>query len=476
VAANGAGLRFGGFGMSVDAMAGDIAARNGDRRFIHGFSNIETPPDARLMLTGGDGLYVTDDSGRRYLEAMSGMWCASFGFSERALADAAMAQFERLPYYHTLTNKSVDTSSALAASIAEIVPVRDPHVYFALSGSEANDFAVKFLWYVNNARGCPSRKTIIARRNGYHGGTIAATCLTGIEKNHWLFDRPMDRFIHVSDMNYARGAYPGETEPAFAERLAAELEGVIQREGPDTIAGFLAEPVTGGGGIALPPADYYARIQSVLARHGIPFIADEVITGFGRTGRMFACETFGIRPDAMILGKGITGGYLPLAAVVVSGDLMEGLVEGSRRSGWFGHGATYTGYPAGCAVAQRAIDLIRSRNLLAHVREMGDVLRGALRQLESFDVVESTRSVGLLGAVQFRDLPARGKGLDQQGAFAALVQQEAEAAGVIIRPVASGDAVAVCPPFIVRPADIEAITAGISAGIRGALRRLGMTP
>jgi len=444
--------------------------------YIHGFTDLsEHRAKGGRRIMRGEGVRVFDETGKDYIEGVSGMWCANFGFSEPALAEAARAQFERLPYYHTLTGKTVDVSVRLAATLARLAPVPDARVYFALSGSEANDFAVKLLWYANNALGRPEKKKIITRRNGYHGATIAATCLTGVEKNHRLFDQPMDRFVKVSDINAFLGAAPGESEAAFAARLADELEQTIQREGPETIAAFMAEPVTGGGGVGLPPADYYARVQEILSRYDIAFIADEVVTGFGRTGRLFGCETFGIRPDIMVLGKGLTAAYQPLAAVVVSGALMQAVFSANDQSGWFGHGATYSGYPVGCAVAERVIELIESRDLIGHVQAMSPILRAHLKRLERHAVVGEVRSAGLMAAVQFvRDRATR-EPFDPPGRFAALVQRHAEEAGVIVRSLACGDAVAFAPPLVIREHEISDMMQRFETGLERALEDAGVS-
>ena len=329
------------------------------------------------------------------------MWCASFGFSEPALVEAATAQLQRLPYYHTLVGKSVEPAAALAERLAAIVPIPNARIYFALSGSEANDFLVKFLWYANNARGKPDKKRVISRTNGYHGATVVASSLTGIPRNQRMFDVPLDRFSQVSDMNFFRQGQPGESESAFAARLADELESEILRLGPDTVMAFLAEPITGGGGVVMPPADYYARVQAVLKKYDVLFLADEVVTGFGRTGAMFGCQTCGVAPDAMVMGKGLTGAYLPLAAVAVSEDIYQGLESGSDAVGSFGHGTTYGGYPAGCAVGLKVLELFEERQMLDRVRAIGAHMMDRLKAFGAYSVVGEVRGAGLMAAIEF---------------------------------------------------------------------------
>lgn len=447
------------------------------RHVIHGFSELgRIARDGAKVMVAGDGVRVVDEFGKSYIEAASGMWCANFGFSDADLAKAASDQLAQLPYYHTLAGKAVAPSALLAEKLAAIAPLEDAHVYFALSGSEANDYIVKLIWFANNARGLPQKKKIITRKNGYHGVTIAATHLTGVEANRTLFDMPMqERFVQVSDMQWFTNAAPGETREAFADRLVRELEEAILREGPDTIAAMLVEPVTAGGGVALPPTDYYQRVAKILKAYDIVLIADEVVTGFGRTGRMFACETFGIAPDAMVIGKGLTGAYQPLGAVLLSGALTNGIAKAADLAGWFGHGATYAGYPVGCAVGLRAIELIEQRELLAHVRAMGDVLMAALKRLERYPVVAEVRGVGLMAAVQFAADRETRRGFDEPGRFAARVQAEAEEAGVIVRKITSGDAIAFAPPLIIKADEIEDAVRRFEIGLQRAIEVFGLS-
>ncbi|HEY1426214.1 MAG TPA: aminotransferase [Caulobacteraceae bacterium] len=437
-------------------------------RLVHGFTNLSRHrQQGPVVITRGEGVRVFDESGRDYIEAAAGMWCAAFGFSEPALIEAAAEQFARLPYYHTLVSKSVDPAVRLAEKLSDIAPIENPRVYFALSGSEANDFLVKFLWYANNARGRPQKKKIISRVNGYHGATVVSTSLTGLPRNHALFDAPLDRFLKVGDYNYYRQHREGEDEAAFAARLADELEAEILRQGPETVAAFLAEPITGGGGVVVPPADYYPRIQQVLKKYDVLFLADEVITGFGRTGQMFGCEALGIRPDAMVVGKAITGAYQPLAAVILSEEIYRGLEAGSDAVGSFGHGATYSGYPVGCAVGLRAIDLIEERGLLAHTREVGAHLMARLQALQGPHVGE-VRGRGLMAVVELVADPVSRRPFERPGAFAALVQAKAEARGVIVRPTSPLDAIAFSPPLVISHAEVDEMMDRFEAGLRDA--------
>src|SRR6185503_13103862 len=259
-------------------------------------------------------------------EGMAGLWCASLGFSERRLAEAAYRQMLELPFYHSFAGKVPAISAELAERLIGIAPAGMGRVLFANSGSEANDTAIKLAWYVNNALGRPQKKKIIARRRAYHGVTIASGSLTGLAFAHTDFDLPIDRVLHTDAADYYRGAQPGESEEAFAARLADRLEQLILREGPDTVAAFFAEPVMGAGGVLVPPATYFDRIQPILRKYEILFVADEVICGFGRTGNMFGTQTFDLKPDIITVAKALSAGYMPISANLVSSALYDVLL------------------------------------------------------------------------------------------------------------------------------------------------------
>jgi 4-aminobutyrate--pyruvate transaminase len=440
------------------------------RHLLHGYTNLSRHREnGGKVIARGDGVRIFDTDGKDYIEAASGMWCANFGFSENAIVEAAYAQMQRLPYYHTLASKSVEPAVLLAEKLAAIVPIPNARIHFALSGSEANDYLVKFLWGMNNALGRPEKKKVISRINGFHGMTVVANSLGGIARNHRLFDTPIDRFLHVGDIHHYGLGRPGETEAAFAARLADELEAEILRQEPETVMAFLAEPVTGAGGVILPPADYYARVQAVLKKYDVLFLVDEVITGFGRTGAMFGSETFGLKPDAMVLAKGLTAGYQPLAAIVISDEIYRGLEAGSDLVGVFAHGTTYSGHPTGCAVALKVLELMEERDILGHVRAVAPRLKARLDALHAYPVVGETRTVGLIGAVQFvADRDTR-KPFEPQGAFASRVQAAAEACGVITRVVPAGDSVAFSPPLVITEAEIDEAFDRFEEGLRRVL-------
>src|SRR5581483_6863880 len=359
----------------------------------------------------------------------------------------AIRQLRELPYYHTLTSQSVSPAIKLAQMLSEIVPIDDAHIYLALSGSEANDFLIKFLWYYHNAIGKPKKKKVIARVNGYHGATVVASSLTGIAKNHAAFDLPLPGFLHTHDPHYSRSKRDGESESQFVDRILGDLEQMILREGPDTIMAFMAEPVAAGGGVVIPPAGYYEKLQALLARYGILFLADEIVTGFGRTGNVFGCETFGIRPAAITMGKGLTGAYQPVAAIALRGDIFDVIAKESDRIGSFAHGTTYSGFPVGAAVAVRALELMRERRMIEHVRKVAPRFQQRLKQLERYPQILETRGVGLIGAFQLRD------GGISSVQFKAMAEEE----GVIVRAVPVGASLGLSPPLVITEAEIDSL-------------------
>ena len=408
-----------------------------------------------VVIERGKGIWVWDEHGTPYIEAVAGMWCASFGFGEEELVEAAVAQLRKLPYYHTLTNKTVGPAAELAAKLAEVVPIRDAKIHFTATGSEANDFLIKFIRYRNNAIGDTARKKIIARTNAYHGATLGASSLTGIPNMHKLFDLPLPGILHTGDPHFYRNGRDGETAEEFGRRMADELDELIQREGPETIAGFIAEPVTGGGGVVVPPSSYYPAVQEVLGRYGIPFFVDEVINGFGRTGSWFGAQTFGIDADTMTLGKGLSSAYQPIAALVVSADIYEGLEKGSDEVGSFAHGATYSGHPVAAAVALRTIELMQERDLVGHVQSVMPRFEARLRAFADHPLVGDVRVAGLMGAVELvTDKATKGR-FDPVGKAAAVVQNAAQARGLIVRGIGVAESVGFAPPLVITDEEID---------------------
>ncbi|MGJ3702343.1 aspartate aminotransferase family protein [Variovorax sp. AFSI2.2] len=434
--------------MHAENAATDIAAH------LHPFTNLATHPQVGpLVIQRGDGIFVEDDQGRRYLEAMSGLWCASLGFSNQRLAKAGSDALYGLPYYHTFNGRSNPAAIALAEKLLSMAPVPMSKVFFANSGSEANDSAVKLVWYYHNAIGKPEKKKIIARRNAYHGVTVAASSLSGLVPNHRDFDLPIDRILHVDCPHHFRYAEAGESEEDFATRLAGALEQRILDEGPETVGAFIAEPVMGAGGVLVPPATYFDKVQKVLAKYEVLLIADEVICGFGRTGQMFGSTTFGLKPDILTAAKALSSGYVPISAVMVNEKVHAAVAANSGKIGTFGHGFTYSGHPVACAIALETLKVYEDENILAHVQSLAPHFQQGLQSHADRKYVGEVRGVGLIGAIELYADPAKRTTFDPALKAGARLAELALAQGLIVR--AMGDSIAFCPPLIVTAEQID---------------------
>ncbi|MGE5546978.1 MAG: aspartate aminotransferase family protein [Solirubrobacterales bacterium] len=420
---------------------------------FHPYTNLARHPESGpLVIVRGEGVRVFDEDGRDYIEGLAGLWCTALGWGEERLVEAAARQMRELPFYHLFSSKAHTPGVRLAEALAEMAPVPDAKVFLACSGSEANDTAIKLIWYMNNALGRPAKKKIIARERAYHGVTVATGSLTGLVNNQRSFDLPIDGILHTGCPHYWRYGEAGESEEQFATRRAEELEKLILAEGPDTVAAFFAEPVMGAGGVIVPPAGYFEKIQAVLRKYDVLLVADEVITGFGRTGNMFGSETFGLRPDMMTVAKGLSSGYLPISALIVAGHVYEPIRDEAGRIGVFGHGLTYGGHPVPAAVALEALAIYRERDILGHVRAVAPVLQAGLTALQQHPMVGEARGVGLIGAVELVAGKDGKSAFDPKLGVGARVVAKAQAHGVILR--AMGDAVAFAPPLIISEAEI----------------------
>ena len=425
-----------------------------------------------LVIERGEGVYVFDNKGKRYIEAMSGLWSAALGFSNQRLIAAAERQLRTLPFYHLFTHKAHAPSIELSEKLIELAPVPMSKVFFTNSGSEANDTVIKLLWYRNNAIGKPEKKKFISRRNAYHGVTVASASLTGLQPNQRGFDLPLPGFYHVSCPRHYRNAQPGETEEQFADRLAEELECVISREGAETIAAFYAEPMMGAGGVIVPPRTYWEKVQRVCRKHDILIVADEVICGFGRTGQMFGSQTFDIKPDVMVVSKQLSSSYQPIAAVLINDDVYEGIADQSHSFGVLGHGYTGTGHPVAAAVALENLKIIEEEGLVQHAAEMGEVLRGGLAEFSDHPLVGEVRGKGLIAAVELVADKNTKAPLEAVGKLGKHLAGRAQQHGMITR--AMGDSIAFCPPLISSKEDIQLVLDIFSRSLDDTARWAGL--
>jgi 4-aminobutyrate---pyruvate transaminase len=436
--------------LANSAAARDIA------NVLHPYTDLKTHQEVGpVVITKGKGVRVWDDSGKDYIESVAGLWCASLGFDNERLVQAAVAQMRKLPFYHAFTAKSHEPMIDLAEMLIQRAPVPMSKVFFANSGSEANDSAIKMVWYFNNALGREKKKKIIGRIKGYHGITLAAASLTGLAVNHRSFDVPLPGFIHTMTPHFYHGANPGETEDQFATRCADELEKMILAEGPETVAAMWAEPIMGAGGVILPPKGYFPKIQAVLKKYDVLLVADEVICGFWRTGNYWGSQTLDIHPDIVVCAKALSSSYLPISAVMVNDKVFQGLSDESNKIGTFGHGFTYSGHPVPAAVAIETLKIYDETDIGSHVGEVGPHMQKELRQrFAGHELVGEVRGTGLIGAVELVADKAAHKNFDPSAKVGAKLVKLIEENGVIGRTVVN-DALCFSPPLVITKAEID---------------------
>lgn len=415
----------------------------------------EFPPK---QIVSGDGARVTDADGNVYLDAVSGLWCASLGFNPERLRKAASDQMAKLGYYHSFMGRTCDVTGRLAERLVEKLPDGIEHVFFGTSGSEAVENAVKFARYYQIGRGLPRKTRIIARDGAYHGSGGISAALTGMSYCHDGFDVPTSEVIRTGRAHFFADARDGESEADFATRRVRELDAQIKAEGPETICAFIGEPLMGSGGVFLPPKGYWQGVQEVLREHDILLIADEIITGFGRTGEWFGSQTFGIEPDLMTMAKQLTGAMFPLSAVGMSRQVFDGISDHAHRLGTFGHGVTYGGHPVGASVALETLAIYDEMDLPQHVGKLGAHLASGLEPIKSILGVGDIRCIGLVAGVEFTNDGT------PDPALARVVGEEAEKRGVLFRII--NNTLAISPPYICTTQDIDAIVETMKDSIR----------
>lgn len=440
---------------------------------IHPYTNLRVhEKQGPLVITKGKGVWVEDDDGKQYIEGLAGLWCAALGFDNKRLVEAARRQMEVMPYSHQFAHRSTTPVIELGEKLLAMAPDSLTKVWFVNSGSEAIDTAIKLIWYYNNAKDRPEKKKIISRRRAYHGITLAAGHLTALEYARKGFDLPMaDRFLNVTPPTLYREGQPGETEEQFTDRLAKELEELIQEHGPDTIAAFVAEPVQGAGGVIVPPDSYFPKILPILKKHDILFVADEVICGFCRTGQMFGSQTYGIQPDLMTVAKQLSSAYLPIAGLLMSDEFYQVLADRSAELGNIGMGYTYGGHPVAAAVALETLKIYEEEDTLGHVQSVAPHFMKRLKAMEQHPLVGEARGVGLIGAVEL----VKDKATREQFPASAKASVTAVNAclphGLILRGLPF-DAIGICPPLIIDEAEIDQLFDRLWSGLDDAMDKL----
>lgn len=425
---------------------------------------------SRIIKTAS-GVHIEDRDGNRLLDAFAGLYCVNVGYGRPEIAEAMADQAKELAYYHSYVGHGTEASITLSKMILDRAPANMSKVYFGLSGSDANETNIKLVWYFNNVLGRPEKKKIISRWRGYHGSGLMTGSLTGLELFHNKFDLPVDRVIHTEAPYYFRRSDPGQNESQFVQHCVDALEAQIEKEGADTIAAFIGEPVLGTGGIVPPPDGYWPAIQAVLKKHDILLIADEVVTGFGRLGSMFGSGHFGIEADIITIAKGLTSAYAPLSGSIVSEKVWRVLEQGTDENGPIGHGWTYSAHPVCAAAGVANLTLLDRLNLVENAGTVGAYLNQTMREaLADHPNVGDIRGEGMLCAVEFvRDKDSRtffdpSEKIGPQISAAMLAQD-----CVIARAMPQGDIIGFAPPFCLSRNEADTVVGAIRRAVEAVL-------
>ncbi len=436
---------------------------------LHPFTVLKDFAEGRQrprIVTGGKGVFIRDQDGRELLDGFAGLYCVNIGYGRGDVAEAIARQAHELAYYHSYAGTSSEALIRLSDRLVKMAPGAMSKVFYGLSGSDANETQAKLVWYYNNILGRPRKKKIIARERGYHGCSVVSGSMTGLSFYHDMMDLPVPVIRRAGVPHHYRGARDGESEEAFSRRRAEELEQLILAEGPDTVGAFIGEPVLGTGGIIPPPAGYWREIQAVLRKYDVLLIADEVVTAFGRTGRMFGSETYGIEPDLITVAKGLTSAYVPMSACLVSERVFEAMKRGSELVGAFSHGYTYSGHPLAAAAANAVLDIVEREDLPGNAVRTGGYFQQRLREaFAGHPLVGEVRGVGLMAALEFVADRTRKTPFDPALKVGARVSAAALAGGLIARAMPHGDILGFSPPLVIRPAEVDLIVERAKAAV-----------
>jgi len=427
--------------------------------------------DGPVIVSRGEGVYIFDDAGNRYLETVAGLWCASLGFSaSERIARVAYEQMRKLGYYHTYRHRAHEASIDLAEKLIQIAPVPMSKVLFQCSGSEANDTAIKLAWYYQAAMGRPQKNKIIGRRNGYHGNTVAAVSVSGKPDMHADFGLPLPMMRHTEFPHYYRRAEVGESEEAFATRMADALDALIVEEGSDTVAAFFAEPVMGAGGAILPPKTYFEKVQAVLEKHDVLFVADEVICGFGRTGNWWGSETFNLKPDMVTCAKALSAAYQPISAVLISEKIHQAMLAQSDKLGSFAHGYTHSGHPVTTAVALEVLRIYEEMDINARARRLGRRMLEGLQRFAGHPLVGDVSGVGMIAGIELVADKRTRAAHEPAGKAGKIADRVGKENGLVLRVI--GDRLAFAPPLIISEAEIDDMVARVGRTLDATQREL----
>lgn len=448
-----------------------------DRRTVlHPFTYLKDYASGGIhptIVETGKGVRIQDASGREYIDGFAGLYCVNIGYGRTEVAEAIARQAYKLAYYHSYAAHTTEALARLSDRLVRMAPGKMSKVFYGLSGSDANETQAKIVWYYNNLRGKPQKKKIIARERGYHGCSVVSGSMTGLSFYHDHMDLPVSGILRTGVPHFYRGAHPGETEEDFSARRADELEALILAEGPDTVGAFIAEPVLGTGGITPPPAGYWPKIQAVLRKYEVLLIADEVICGFGRTGAMFGSDLYGIEPDLVTVAKGLTSGYAPLSASIVSQKVYEVMEEATPRVGAFSHGYTYSGHPISAAAANAVLDIVEREDLAGQSAQKGAYLLARLKaEFAQNPIVGEVRGIGMMAALEFVADRGTKTSFDPGLKVGARISQAARDRGLIARAMPHGDILGFAPPLVMTEAEIDEMVSIAKAAVDSVLADL----
>ncbi len=427
----------------------------------------ETPS---RIITGGSGVHIEDRDGNRLLDAFAGLYCVNVGYGRPEIAEAIAAQAKELAYYHAYVGHGTEASITLARMILDRAPKNMSKVYFGLSGSDANETNIKLVWYYNNILGRPQKKKIISRWRGYHGSGLMTGSLTGLELFHKKFDLPLSQVLHTEAPIYFRRPDLAMSEADFVAHCVAELESLIDREGAETIAAFIGEPVLGTGGIVPPPNGYWEAIGAVLKKHDILMIADEVVTGFGRLGSMFGSDHYGIEADIITIAKGLTSAYAPLSGSIISEKVWKVLEQGTDTYGAIGHGWTYSAHPIGAAAGVANLKLIDTLGLVENAGTVGAYFNAGLKAaLGDHANVGDVRGEGMLAAVEFVEDKSGRVFFDPARKVGPQIAAALSKRGVIARAMPQGDILGFAPPLCLSKAEADEVVGKTAEAVKEVL-------
>jgi len=455
----------------------DLISAQDRNSVLHPFTNLKDFASGKLgdptIIETGKGIRITDATGREYIDGFAGLYCMNVGYGRTEVADAISRQAHKLAYYHSYAAHTTDELARLSDRLVRMAPGKMSKVFYGLSGSDANETQAKLVWYYNNLRGLPKKKKIITRDRGYHGCSVVSGSMTGMSFYHDFMDLPVTGILRTGVPHHYWGAEAGETEEQFSARRAQELEELILREDPETIGAFIAEPVLGTGGITPPPEGYWAAIQPVLKKYDILLIADEVITGFGRTGAMFGCDKYGIEPDLITVAKGLTSAYAPLSAAIVGEKVYKVMEEGADRIGAFSHGYTYSGHPIGVAAANAVLDIVEQEDIPGNAARVGAYLQNNLKEVfDGLPIVGEVRGVGLMAALEFVADPATKKRFDPALKVGARVSKAARDLNLIARAMPHGEILGFAPPLVTTEKEVDQIIDLAHQAVRKVIKEL----